>query len=134
MGMPSDETLKQQNPKLYHVARTCGTEAPFSSPYVHPGHDGMFHCAVCAAPLFSATTQFDSGSGWPSFTDPVFKDAVILHEDTSHGMSRTEVRCATCDAHLGHVFPDGPKIDNIHRSDRYCINGISLTLKPNEQQ
>jgi peptide-methionine (R)-S-oxide reductase len=127
--MKTDHKLKDENPELYRVARTCGTEAPFSSAYVHPGHDGMFHCAVCSAPLFSSETQFDSGSGCPSFTDPVVADAVTLYEDTSHGMRRTEVRCKNCDAHLGHVFPDGPKKDGIHYSNRFCINGVSLDLQ-----
>lgn len=128
-----DEALRKENPKLYAVARTCGTEPPFSSEFVHPGHDGMFHCALCGAPLFASTTQFDSGSGWPSFTDPAFANAVTLHEDRGHGMARTEVRCATCDAHLGHVFPDGPRIDAKQQHNRYCINGISLTLKPDHE-
>ncbi len=223
--MKTDDELKQNKPKLYAVARTCGTEAPFSSEYVHPGKDGMFHCAICDAPLFSSDTQFDSGSGWPSFTqpvklspayvyvlrmsngqlytgsttnltrrikhhkegkvfttkkylpislihyetydtesearerernlkhhgsafaklkneikdnneislagftDPAFKDAVTLVEDNSHGMHRTEVRCAKCDAHLGHVFPDGPKREDGKNSNRFCINGVSLDLK-----
>lgn len=123
-----DEALKTENPKLYAVARTCGTEVPFSSSYVHPGQDGVFHCAVCDSPLFSSTTQFDSGSGWPSFTDPALAAAVTLHPDASHGLERTEVRCATCDAHLGHLFSDGPKRTDGTRQDRYCINGISLNL------
>lgn len=127
--MKHDEELKQSDPELYHVARTCGTEPPFSSTYVHPGQDGMFHCAVCDAPLFSSSTQFDSGSGWPSFTDPTIAHAVTLHEDTRHGMQRTEVRCAKCDAHLGHVFPDGPTRADGSHAPRYCINGISLALK-----
>jgi peptide-methionine (R)-S-oxide reductase len=83
---------------------------------------------VCGAPLFSSETKFDSGSGWPSFTDPMFKDAVSLHEDTSFGVHRTEVRCANCGVHLGHVFPDGPR-KNGNVCDRYCINSISLELK-----
>lgn len=130
--MRSDDELKKNHPDLYAVARNSGTEAPFSSEYIHPGHDGMFHCSVCDAPLFSTDSQFDSGSGWPAFTDPVFKEAVTLHEDKTHGMNRTEVHCAKCDAHLGHVFHDGPKIANGHRHDRYCINGISLNLKNND--
>lgn len=129
----TDEQLKQERPELYRIAREQGTEAPFSSEYLTLDADGVFHCAVCGAPLFSSATKYDSGSGWPSFTAPVSPDAVVLHEDVSHGMVRTEVRCATCDAHLGHVFPDGPVTAeagsvSVHRSDRYCINGISLDL------
>jgi peptide-methionine (R)-S-oxide reductase len=93
--------------------------------------DGTFHCAICGAQLFASDTKFDSGSGWPSFTDPIEKNAVTLHEDRTLGMRRIEVRCANCDAHLGHVFPDGPlRPDGAGRCDRYCINGISLELKP----
>ena len=122
--MKSDEELKKENPELYTVAREGGTEAPFTGKYVHEKADGMYHCSVCDAPLFSSETKFDSASGWPSFTDPANSEAVTLHEDTSHGMSRVEVRCKSCGAHLGHVFPDGPG-DN----DRYCINSVSLNLK-----
>ena len=132
--MKDDATLKQDNPELYRVAREGGTEAPHSSDLLHMHEDGTFHCAVCNAKLFSSETKFDSGSGWPSFTDPVNKDAVKLIEDRSHGMRRTEVRCANCDAHLGHVFPDGPKREgegerDFGRHDRYCINGISLEMQ-----
>lgn len=129
--MKTDEELKKENPELYQVARKGGTEAPFSGEYVHEKTPGMYHCAVCGAPLFSSDAKFDSSSGWPSFTDPAFKEAVTLHEDDSHGMRRTEVRCRNCDAHLGHVFPDGPKKDG-KTCDRYCINSVSLELKPVE--
>jgi peptide-methionine (R)-S-oxide reductase len=132
--MKDDKTLQQENPELYRVAREGGTEAPHSSDLLNIKEDGTFHCAVCGAKLFASTTKFDSGSGWPSFTDPVAKDAVTLVEDTSHGMRRTEVRCANCDAHLGHVFPDGPKREgegerDFGRHDRYCINGVCLTMQ-----
>lgn len=129
--MKTDEQLQKENPELYKVAREGGTERPFSGKYVNEKADGMYHCAVCDAPLFSADTKFDSKSGWPSFTDPVNREAVTLHDDTSHGMRRTEVRCKHCDAHLGHVFPDGPKKDG-KTCDRYCINSVSLELKNNE--
>jgi len=126
--MLSDEELKKKNPELYTVAREGGTDAPFSGKYVHTKDDGMYHCAVCGAPLFSSDTKFDSKSGWPSFTDPANTNAVTLHEDTSHGMRRTEVKCKNCGAHLGHVFPDGPeKVGKV--CDRYCINSTSLDLK-----
>lgn len=127
--MKSDDQLQKDNPELYRIARQHGTEAPNSSDLLHIDVEGVFHCAVCGAPLFRSETKFDSGSGWPSFTDPVDKEAVILVHDTSHGMRRTEVRCKNCNSHLGHVFPDGPQIDHKHRHDRYCLNGISLELR-----
>jgi peptide-methionine (R)-S-oxide reductase len=126
--MKDDETLKREDPALYHVARKGGTETPFTGKYVDMKEDGMYYCAVCGAPLFSSDTKFDSGSGWPSFTDPAQKETVTLHEDNSLGMTRMEVRCATCDAHLGHVFPDGP-MKNRKVCDRYCINSISLDFR-----
>lgn len=126
--MKTDEQLKKEDPALYKVAREGGTEAPFAGKYVHEKSNGMYHCAVCDSPLFSASTKFDSKSGWPSFTDPVFAEAVTLHDDTGLGMRRTEVRCRNCDAHLGHVFPDGP-VKNGKTCDRYCINSVSLELK-----
>ena len=127
--MKTDEQLKKDNPELYRVAREGGTERAGTSEFLHIDEDGMFHCAVCDATLFSSETKFDSGSGWPSFTDPVNKEAVKLIEDNSHGMRRTEVRCANCDAHLGHVFPDGPEREGGGRQDRYCINGVCLSLQ-----
>lgn len=126
-----DDLLRKENPELYRVAREGGTEAPFTGEHVHTKEDGMYHCAVCGAPLFSSETKFDSGTGWPSFTDPALKGAVTLIEDTSLGMRRTEVRCATCDAHLGHVFPDGP-IQDGKTCNRFCINSISLDLRNND--
>lgn len=134
--MKTDAELKQENPELYRIAREGGTERPGSSELLSVDAEGVFRCAVCDAPLFASTTKFDSGSGWPSFTDPVNAQAVLLTEDESHGIRRTEVRCATCKAHLGHVFPDGPAIvarerrgpASPDRHDRYCINGISLRI------
>lgn len=126
--MKTDDILKKENPELYRVAREGGTEAPFAGEYVHEKADGMYHCAVCGVPLFASDTKFDSGTGWPSFTDPANREAVTLQEDTSHGMSRVEVRCKNCGAHLGHVFQDGPKKDG-KVCDRYCINSVSLELK-----
>lgn len=126
--MKTDEELKKENPELYRVAREGGTEAPFAGEYVHTKDDGMYHCAVCDAPLFSSDTKFESGTGWPSFTDPADREAVTLHDDDSLGTRRTEVRCKNCGAHLGHVFPDGPE-KNGNVCDRFCINSVSLTLK-----
>jgi len=126
--MKRDEELKEQDPLLYKVAKEKGTEAPFSGAYVNEKSSGMYHCAICGAPLFSSDTKFDSKTGWPSFTNPAFAQSVKLSEDHSHGMHRTEVACASCGAHLGHVFSDGPKRDG-QVCDRYCINSVSLELK-----
>jgi peptide-methionine (R)-S-oxide reductase len=127
----NDDSLKKENPELYRVAREGGTEPAFIGEYVHTKEDGMYHCAVCDTPLFSSETKFDSGTGWPSFTNPAIASVVTLIDDDSHGMHRTEVRCATCDAHLGHVFPDGPEKDG-KTCNRYCINSVSLNLRNNE--
>jgi len=133
MSMKTDEQLKMENPELYKIARENRTEARFKGKYVDEKADGMYHCAVCDAALFSSETKFDSKSGWPSFTDPVNQESVKLISDDSHGMRRTEVRCANCDAHLGHVFPDGPRVHKpdgkAKTCDRFCINSISLDLK-----
>lgn len=126
--MKSDDELKTNEPELYKVAREKGTEKPFSGEYVNTKADGFYHCVVCGAKLFSSETKFDSATGWPSFTDPVNSQAVELNEDESHGMKRTEVACKTCGAHLGHVFPDGPK-KGVQTCDRYCVNSVSLVLK-----
>lgn len=131
--MRSNEELKAQDPQLYSIAKEGGTEAPFSGKYVNEKSEGMYHCAVCDAPLFSSDAKFDSRSGWPSFTDPAVAEAVTLHEDIKFGMKRTEVRCRNCDAHLGHVFPDGP-LQNGNACDRYCINSTSLELKKKDDQ
>jgi peptide-methionine (R)-S-oxide reductase len=125
------ENLKKENLELYKVAFDKGTEAPFAGKYVNEKDDGMYHCAVCGNALFSSDTKFDSGSGWPSFTDPANKEAVDLVDDNSHGMRRTEVLCKKCGAHLGHVFPDGPIKADGGMCDRFCINSISLDLKSN---
>lgn len=132
--MKTDKELQQENPELYRVARLGGTEAPYKGAYVGKKDSGMYHCAVCDAPLFSSEKKYDSGSGWPSFTDPVDQEHVILHQDVSHGMVRTEVRCKNCDAHLGHVFPDGPKKETGGVCDRFCINSVSLDFKEKEDE
>jgi peptide-methionine (R)-S-oxide reductase len=123
-----DEWKKQLTPGQFHVARQHGTEPPFSSPLNREKRPGLFKCVCCGASLFSSSTKFDSGTGWPSFWAPVDNGAVREHEERSWLMRRTEVRCASCDAHLGHVFPDGPKPTGA----RYCMNGVALSFEPNE--
>lgn len=124
--MKKDEEL---SPELRHVAREGGTEAPFIGVYVNTHEKGMYRCAICGTELFSSDAKFDSGTGWPSFTSPANLEHVVLREDTSLGMSRTEVICKKCDAHLGHVFNDDPEE---HKGKRYCINSICLELEKKE--
>jgi peptide-methionine (R)-S-oxide reductase len=111
-------------PEQYYVLRQKGTERPFTGAYESYKGPGRFLCAGCGAVLFDALTKYNSGSGWPSFTQPADPGAVAEHRDTSHGMVRTEVTCANCGGHLGHVFPDGPRPTGL----RYCINSLSLKL------
>ena len=112
------------SPEAYQVLRQAGTERAWSGEYVDWHGDGTFSCRACSNPLFSSTTKFESGSGWPSFTEPLAADAVELVEDRAHGMRRVEVRCARCSSHLGHVFPDGPK----PTGQRFCMNSLSLQV------
>jgi len=113
----------------YAVLRMGATEAPWSGELNLVHDDGVFRCGACGTPLFSSDTKFDSGSGWPSFFQPLSDESVELEEDLSHGMRRTEVRCATCGSHLGHVFPDGPE----PTGQRYCINSLALEFEPAEE-
>lgn len=117
---------KELEPELYRVARQGGTEAPFSGKYTDSKEKGMYKCAICGSELFSSDTKFDSGTGWPSFTDPMNREHIELREDLSYGMRRTEVLCKKCGAHLGHVFDDGPKDKG---GKRYCINSVCLDLE-----
>jgi peptide-methionine (R)-S-oxide reductase len=120
------EWRKELTPEQYYVTRQHGTERPFTSPLNVEKRDGVYACVACGTPLFKSETKYESGSGWPSFWRPISPDAVKEHEDVSMLMRRVEIRCATCNAHLGHVFPDGPQPTGL----RYCMNGTALNFKP----
>jgi peptide-methionine (R)-S-oxide reductase len=122
------EWRDQLSPEQFHVTREAGTERAFTGVYHDCHSKGIYNCVCCNQPLFTADTKFESGTGWPSFYAPIAKDAVAEHEDNSLFSRRTEVVCARCDAHLGHVFPDGPNPTGL----RYCMNSASLDLKAEE--
>ncbi len=123
----SDQEWRAQlTPEQFHVTREKGTERPFSGEYERTTTPGTYRCVACGEALFSSDAKFDAGCGWPSFTEPVDTTAIQSHVDSSFGMRRTEVVCAACESHLGHVFPDGPKPTGL----RYCINSVSLKLDP----
>jgi len=126
-NVPSDAELRERLTDLqYEVTQRAGTERAFSGAYHDTKDPGVYHCIVCDTALFSSDTKYDSGSGWPSFYEAIDPELVTLKHDRSHGMVRTEAICATCGAHLGHVFPDGPQ----PTGDRFCMNSASLDLQP----
>lgn len=129
MNLTDAEWRERLTPEKYAVLRQGGTERAFTGTYEKNKVTGMYHCAGCGLPLFDSATKYDSGSGWPSFMRPASGEAVEEHRDMSHGMIRTEVTCARCEGHLGHVFPDGPGPEGL----RYCINSASLDFKPEDK-
>lgn len=128
-AMPDSEWREKLSPEQYHVLREKGTERAFTGKYDKFYEDGEYYCAGCGAKLFESDAKYNSGCGWPAFTRPSDGGAVAEHRDTSHGMIRTEVTCANCDGHLGHVFPDGPRDQG---GLRYCINSAAIAFEPDE--
>jgi peptide-methionine (R)-S-oxide reductase len=129
-SLPSDdnEWRSRLTPEQFRVLRQQGTERAFTGPWLNEKRAGIYACMACEAPLFTSDTKYESGSGWPSFFQPVSSTAIEEVEDLSHGMRRVEIRCSNCHSHLGHVFPDGPNPTGL----RYCTNGIALDFKPEQ--
>ncbi len=125
LNLSESEWRKRLTPEQYHVLREAGTERAFSGLYNDNKADGLYRCAACQLELFDSMDKYDSGSGWPSFTRSIASGRVVEHADNSHGMRRVEARCARCDGHLGHVFPDGPPPTGL----RYCMNSVSLDFR-----
>ena len=125
-NLSDDEWRQRLTPEQFQVTRQHGTERAFTGPWLDEKRSGIFHCIACDAPLFESTTKYESGSGWPSFFKPINDHAISEHQDESFGMRRVEIRCARCDSHVGHVFPDGPNPTGL----RYCTNGVALDFKP----
>ena len=126
LNLSEAEWKERLTPEQYHVLREAGTERAFAGKYNDFKGDGIYHCAACGTELFDSADKYDSGSGWPSFTQPIAPGVVTDHRDTSHGMVRIESRCGRCNSHLGHVFPDGPPPTGL----RYCMNSVSLDFQP----
>lgn len=122
--MSTDDSSRTLSDMQRYVTQERGTEPPFSGALLHNQQQGIYHCLICQAPLFYSDTKYDSGCGWPSFYQPVSSDAIQYLQDDSHGMQRTEIRCGSCDSHLGHVFTDGPQ----PTGERYCVNSLSLSF------
>ena len=129
MTKPDEYWRERLTDEEYQVCRLRGTEPPFTGKLLHNHKTGVYSCTCCEAPLFVSENKYDSGCGWPSFDAPINDKAIRYLEDLSHGMKRIEIRCATCDSHLGHVFPDGPKTTG----ERFCVNSVSLIFNKNDK-